>query len=207
VTYVSLNDYLPSTAQAWDAWHHLSRELLFADEKIRDRLIEFTKALDETYQYVRELDEWVSIFPGEDHHNADRASYVFDHLLPRLKSCAGLSRLAKESPPSGFIAILVLHCDAIGDEEGVLKAQNVLMNGGHPYVDKLSILARRYKGGRESGRSRQEENSKRNQNIRDHAKRLTSDGKPRQEIAGILAPIYDLSPHQIRRILKNPATN
>jgi hypothetical protein len=197
--------FWPGAPEALDAGYFLY-EHGFTEHNISARLDQLKRCVESSLLDVPELGVQVSRFPGEDDYDlpkTDIATYILDHLLPLGRRCCCLGNLITElRDPKIFLALLVIHSDRIGDEPAVVCANRALANDGYPYAEHIGAWLRRTRGGRQAGLDRRQKAAPMHDEIRRHAERLRSAGKPDREIAGILANIYGRGDRQIRRILQ-----
>jgi hypothetical protein len=167
--------------------------------------------------FVNKLGWSVSQYPGEDDGpeppSRDITSYVIEHLLPHTLNISGRPRnqplhdLAKQLKPEEFAAVLVLCADRIGDTGGVKRAGDLIVKPSHPSLEPLRTLQRRRGGGLGRAEIQKEELRQLYEDIQQAYLKLMSDGRPKHQIASILAARFGRSPTQIRRILKKTDTS
>ncbi len=141
----------------------------------------------------------------------DFTSFIFDHLLPqstdrKLSKGHVLNKefldLVKKLEPDQFVGLVLLYAHRIGDRDGVSRAYGILVAPSSIYRHQLKACRDRHRGGGEKAARQKETLAVRNQKILKRANELLIKGKPKRNIASILAREFDLSSTRIRQILK-----
>ncbi len=200
---------------AWDVANAECTLARFDPEAVSQRVDRLEAAVQNSFIEISDLGLSVSQYPGEDDgHNApsqDTTRYVLDHLLPHALNPKQtkiygrnqlLVDLLNELEPEEFVAVVLLYADRVGDAEGVRRAHDILVINPAPYVELIGAYRRRRKGGQGKRENIAQVLAERDAKIRKEAGTLRAAGRPKNEIASVLAERHGFSPQHIRRILK-----
>ncbi len=142
----------------------------------------------------------------------DFTSFIFDHLFPqstdrKLSKGRVLNKefldLVKKLEPDQFVGLVLLYAHRIGDRDGVSRAYGILVAPSSGYRHHLKAYRDSHRGGGEKAAREKEKLAVRNQKILKRAKELLTNGKPKRNIASILAREFGLTATSIRNIGKN----
>lgn len=139
----------------------------------------------------------------------DRASYIYDYVLPRCldrKSFGASDKnqavigLLRTLEPDRFIALVLLYAARFNDVDGVRRAYDVLTMPSSPYRELLETFHHHRRGGLTRSRTNQQKK------IIRCALELLEKGASRRDVAGMIAQDLELSSAYVRRILKKNET-
>jgi len=187
------------------AEHALKRFDGGARNELVDRL---EAAVQSSRVYCKPLGLHHSRYPGEDDGLGAQSEsvtlYILDHLLRytldrELAKIYGkhecLLDLIKELEAEEFLGVVLLYANRVGDHD-------IFVINPTPYLELLRTYRRRRKGGLGKGESIRQVLAERDAKIREKADTFRAAGRPKYEIASVLAERHGISPQHIRRILK-----
>ena len=208
-------EFLPNTAEGWDAWHYLKqpqpwRRACYSAYGIRALIEELVEIVNATIHVMREYNVPVSIFSGQNDRvppdSENTATYVLDHLLACLDECQPLVELFSRVKPKDFIALLTLLADQDGDQEGLIRAHYIMNQEGGPYVGQIEdyfARMRRRRGGIKGGETRRNDVAHKNERARAITKRMLREGASRTEIYVALRTSDGRSQKQLGRVVSD----
>jgi hypothetical protein len=152
-------------------------------------------------------------------NSRDVASFIFDHLLPRMMGRNRPNRggrrhkvldLVIALEPDQFVALVIVYADRICDRDGVNRAFDIFSSASSFHRQHLEAYRKSSEGGHTAanpskGKRATERAARvvRDQRIRERRDELRKSGKPERNIASILAKQFELTPTRIRTILRN----
>ena len=138
---------------------------------------------------------------------ADAALIKYDKGLIRFKARSGfkIKAAAETIRSASRLEQAIIAGDA---NESAKYAALMILNGCRYGLSEELLVGHRWragqsKGGKKSGKTRQDESLRLHDRIRQEAKALENQGKPRRQLAGILSRRFGFTPNHIRRILRN----
>jgi hypothetical protein len=149
----------------------------------------------------------------------DVASFIFDHLLPRMMGRNRPNRggrrhkvldLVIALEPDQFVALVIVYADRIGDRDGVNRAFDIFSSASSFHRQHLKAHRKSSEGGHNAANPSKGERATehadravRDQRIRERRDELLKSSTPERNIASLLAKQFELTPTRIRAIIKN----